>query len=277
MPYRFVLCELLTPSPGSADSTQAIKNGILASPHERLERVRRVMESPIAEAADLLLFPGWTLVGASPPKWVIAASKGRTVVLEMLPDQGQGNAKKVRWARTYVLRDGSVIRGGIEQLLSSSDEAWEQGTATTEAHQVALETRTTRRWKLGGGRTATFMICGEINAVLKHGKSFPTPGGAQLPGADLVVNPSHTRMGPQAARDKRAFLARDGLVLCTANIYSGSAILNASRVGAEVYWKKKQLLTGTASSATSKDGRVSVERIWLGDDTQLVCGRVEWP
>lgn len=71
----------------AASATLAVRLGITRDPDHRAGVVRTALERARDLGCEFVLFPGWTLVAAAPPPWLLDLTAGVTVVAEMLlPD-----------------------------------------------------------------------------------------------------------------------------------------------------------------------------------------------
>ncbi len=276
---KFALVELHCKARVAEDIGQGIKRALFRRPEARERQVRSVVESTVMQGVDLIVLPGWSLVGKAPPDWLVHLSRGRTIVVEMIAEPSERASKVADKRWTFVLKDGACVIGPEWQRLAYSDEAWVKGRFSKTAKKTGDRLNQRRKWKLTDGHTAMLAVCGEINAVHHKGQDFLTAGGLNLTGVKVVVNPSHTRMSPQGSRNQRAFLSTHGLTLVTANAHDGSKDENASEVTAEIYWRGERLKTGKKSRQVSADGAVRVERVWLDDTTTtgsaVVLGSVD--
>ena len=111
-------------------------------------------------------------------------------------------------------------------LNSSSSEM----SHAAELADLLLDRDGGRQWALPDLGMGLLLACGENN-VLRGGGPTPTivPAdqavrrGLSLPflkGFSVVANPTHTRQGPQASRDKKAKLSRGGVCVAVANAHS---------------------------------------------------------
>ncbi len=239
-------------------------------PERREAQVRVVVESLILDDVDLIVLPGWSLVGSAPPSWLVERSRGRTIIVEMMSPEPSGGGKSGGGSRSYVLQDGESVLGPVRQILSSSSEVWKRNQFSPEAHQTARAWVDDRRWTLPVGGTAMLALCGEIN-IVRGGEQMPIALG--LENVPLVINSSHTRMKPQGSREQRAKLSEFGLVLVTANTHeSGSASDKASWTTAEIYWRGEPVRFDDAAVSWSADRELRAQRIWLDDRTRAEQG-----
>jgi hypothetical protein len=277
-PYRFALVELSARHYAAEYVEEGIKKALRAQPQKRNDQVRAIVESMVLDDVDLIVLPGWSLVGIKPPDWLVDRSRGRTIVVEMLnPEQG-GGAKTDGSSLSYVLQDGRVALRQLKQMLSSSSEAWEKGEYSTQARETGMTWVEKRRWLLPTGGTAMLALCGEIN-ILQEKAPDEALSALRLDRVPLVVNSSHTRMKPQGSREQRMRLSKSALVLVTANTYeAGKASDRASWEAAEIYWQGEHVKLSEAEVTWSADDEVRAQRIWLDDRTSqgtpIVLGEI---
>lgn len=201
----------------------------LQSPEGRRERRQQViaildaLDAREAPQTDLVIFPGWTLVGKSVPRWFREATNQWTTVVEMLPSEGGSKAKAYREWRTHVLppttTPGSVGVGASTQRLH------ETAASAVERQALLQDLRRSRDWEIVGHPPAKgrLLICGEVNCVgLRDASMTPLIKGlADLPLSKVIVNPAHRPPGSALRRAqmnaKRNHLAGQGTLLTTAN------------------------------------------------------------
>jgi hypothetical protein len=224
---------------------------------QRPDAVRAAVEHARRLGCGFVLLPGWTVVAGEPPAWLLGLSAGVTVVAEcLLPEAparrtagrvkgergqptGEGapaddeDAPGLPW-RGFVLRDGQVVVGPARQHVAGAAELW-AGDALSEPGRALVRDLQARgpegrRWSVPEIGEAMLLMCGEANLVAGGGLSacwhYEAVAEAGLTEEALkeirvVANPAHTRSGPQALRDKRAWLSRGGVLIHTANTYSG--------------------------------------------------------
>jgi hypothetical protein len=131
---------------------------------------------------------------------------GTTIVTEVHYD-GSGPPRRLSQHALYVVQpNGSIIRLG-RQIFAKREE-----TIGAEAWRVSLlAERASRRLVEIDGRRAFVLGCGEINAVLgRADPRFIDPViGKAITSADIVLNPTHDRMGRAGLLDaKRRFLSQ---------------------------------------------------------------------
>jgi hypothetical protein len=252
----------------------AIMGSIRRDAKARQNDVLSILRDERLTSLDLIMFPGWTLVGNDLPNEMIKAAANRTVVIEMLPpetesvDRGKGESGKVTsikaakgsassdeevpW-RTYVLHRGRKL-GPFSQRLITSGHAGVGNTPSQRTHMLMSELAGRERsWSPG----SSLWICGEVNALYGGGR-----GGNVVPWIEgfptnwkIVANPAHTPNRLQAMRDKRKHLSAAGVLLTTANTHSPwvdskGQRQNAGRTAAEIYREKKRLnLNSTGGNA----------------------------
>jgi hypothetical protein len=234
MPIRFGIIEMYVelperPFPSLSD---AIASTIQSQPAQRLADVLGLLRAPATQHLELIEFPGWTLVGDVVPEEVVAASGGRTVILEMLPAEqmdaasekrtmkgaapdDEGELPSITW-KTFVIHKGKVF-GPVVQKLVTSQDAGQGVTPTEETLQFQKELSSgARSWEAG----ASLWVCGEVNAIYGRGGKLE-PWVLDLPlDWRIIANPAHRPSKLPAMQDKRAYLSTHGLLLMTANTHS---------------------------------------------------------
>jgi hypothetical protein len=225
----------------------------------RLHDVLRILEDPRTADLGLIVFPGWTLVGKDLPEEVIKAAEDRTVVIETLLPASErlaglksksGKAsfikatkgakswdEEVPW-HTYVIHGGEKSEPYSQRIITSA-QAGRVGNPSPRVLMLNEELVSGRRsWTSG----SALWICGEVNALYGGGRSEKVePLIASLPVKwSIVANPAHRPKGPQAMRDKRAYLSRGGVLLTTANTHNGwedskRHWQNAGKTAAQIY------------------------------------------
>lgn len=131
-------------------ATEAVRQGITRDPDRRSAVVRAALERARALACGFVVFPGWTLVALTPPRWLLDLTAGITVVVEMLlpspastataprkgarvpaPHVEKGrrtvtNSERQAWATWDgdVLRDGVAVVGPCAQFIAEAPELW---------------------------------------------------------------------------------------------------------------------------------------------------------
>lgn len=206
-----------------------MRTTIKAQSKERLADVLAAIKMAKQAKAKLIVFPGWTLYGKDLPTSVLSASQGVTVVLETFvrldgPKKG---------AKARVVRDGAEVLTA-RQCLSQGGHVVEDNALSRRASSLVSEIVGGARDFTVGGKDALLLLCGEINLVgggsTGLGSAYhrdevaahePPLTAAALSTRPLVLNPSHTWMGPNASREKRKWLASKGTLLTTANTRSG--------------------------------------------------------
>ncbi len=233
------------PSPEPRTFSAVLQDTLRRAALDRDRVVKTALAQAVADGAEWIVFPGWTVVGTSPPPWLLNASRGRTIVCECLhpdgtatkenrtrpaaskerriPDRAAGAVDEApapwpSWT-TYLLKDGKVAVTATQRFARASDRA---------AGSAALLGDLT-----DGSRSdsdAILWVCGEVELLSGGGGrrgGGPNPvrnetkhRDSVLRGGGVVLNPAHTRAGPQASRDKRAWLSRGGWLLNTANTHA---------------------------------------------------------
>lgn len=253
---KFGLIELFVDLNGilAESASDAVCKGIRQDPQKREETVRGAVDAARRCGCDFVVLPGWTLEASKPPGWLVELSLGRTIVFECLhplkPQKTQPVAKKGKitptistaeispdasdypW-RTFVAEDGKLVVGPARQRVVQAADLWSGEVLSENAlalvSDLLAEGPIVRRWSVSGVGDAMLLICGEANFVGGGGRSkcwnHETVEKAgltvqRLTSLKVIANPSHTRSGPQALRDKRAWLSRGGILLHTANIHS---------------------------------------------------------
>lgn len=227
----------------------AIFKGVLGD-NARPRKIKDALDKARTASCDLVVFPGWTVVANKPPKWLTDLSEGRTLVFECVPRSTavtpKGGSKRTK-ARSlaepkcYVYADSKPIIDGAKQAFSTARGPWVKGTRLNEdgqrfAKEASSLAPAGRRWNLSQHMRAGLILCGEVSFVSGGGRQKAINLGLDPAWEDvgltekrlstirLFVNPSHAPGGPQAIRDKRAWLSnrhRNGLLLNTANAHSG--------------------------------------------------------
>lgn len=245
----------------AARATEAVRLAITRDPDGRAAAVRAALDRARDLGCGFVVFPGWTLVAHAPPLWLLDLSAGITVVAEMLfPDANTGGAAPRKGAREsaparavkgerlatdsdrpawaawdgFVIRDGRVVVGPCAQQVAEAPELWDgDKLSPTGARLVgclAAHGSGGRQWEEPGVGGAMLVMCGEANVVGGGGPAecyqwdAVEAAGLTVEGLGrvrCVANPAHTASGPQALRDKRAWLSRGGVLLHTANTHGG--------------------------------------------------------
>ena len=199
---------------------------------ERDAKVRAAVADACRQECEIVLFPGWTVVAEGVPAWLSALSKDCTLIFECVPPDQRGSKTIMKQdddatfdGRFHVLRDGRLLlKQPARQVLAGA------GQIAARGDELARELGDSgkRRWT-AGSREALLIVCGEVNVVSGGGSSRARWDRKDLPESDmrggrLILNPAHTRMAPQAVRDKQAWLSRrGGFLLTTANVYAGTS------------------------------------------------------
>lgn len=206
-----------------------MRTAIKVQRKQRLADVLAAIKAAKQAGAKLVVFPGWTLFGRDLPKNVLAASKDMTVVLETFVRVD--GPKKGAMAR--VVHDGAEVLTA-RQRISQGGHVLNDNALAHGASMLVSEIVGGKRDVTVGSKDALLLLCGEINLV---GGGSTGPGSAYhrdevaahqpplteaaLSTRPLVLNPSHTWMGPNASREKRKWLASKGTLLTTANKRTG--------------------------------------------------------
>jgi hypothetical protein len=180
-----------------------------ASPRERVRLIRAAARH---HAPNLLLTAGHTLGRRSHLAQLAMAlaedGSGTTVVTEVHHD-GTGRARRLSDHALYaIFPDGSWVRMG-RQVFAKREETIGKQQWRVSLFIDRLERRmiTVQAWRL-------FVLgCGEINAVIGSAQArFIDPHiGEALRSADVIINPTHDRMGRAGLLDaKRRFLSQPG-------------------------------------------------------------------
>lgn len=209
--------------------SRCVREGIGRAP-QRGAQVRAALVAATASECDVIVFPGWTLVGRRPPAWLLAASKHLTISVEMFSAASARGSSGRDW-QTYVLDDGNVLIGPSPQVIATSGELNDAALHAALLHEIVHA----RLGSIRGRTDALLLVCGEANVVRGGGASRdlrPHGIATRTLQQPLVLNPAHTPGGPQAMRDKRAWLSRRGCVVTTANTFSGLAGHNSKRTAA---------------------------------------------
>ena len=212
-----------------------------------------LVRTALAATTDctLVVFPGWTFARARPPAWVVAASNDRSIVFECLRD---GHSSKCKGGHrkglqpkgeegtdypwyTYVAQKGKLALGPMRQVGAVANDL-----RTGEPRDRLLTALPRRRFDVAG-HDALLLVCGEANIVGGGGGGRRCWLAEDVP-ADalqhrLVVNPAHTPGGPQAVRDKRAWLSTNGVLISTANTFSGMRGVDAAWTATRVWSRGK--------------------------------------
>jgi hypothetical protein len=133
----------------------------------------------------------------------------------------------------YVLNNGQIQLGPEWQHVAEAADLMSGAQLSQRAAElVEVLHRRRRRWAIPGFGEAIAYVCGEVN-IIKGGASggprdchiLEAAENAGLTEADLlaplVINPGRTSSSLAAMRGKRAWLSRRGLLVHTANTYTG--------------------------------------------------------
>lgn len=177
------------------------------------ERVRLILAAAAAYQPDLLVTAGHAVHSIKQLERLAhqhrEAETGTTIITEVLHDGADPDLEShAMWA---VTGDGALHRFGQQQFGRRSDVN-NKGRACIAKFEQALPNRTLAipDWNLFA------LVCGEINVV--KGRTDPcfvsAEAEAAILAADIVINPTHDRMGNGGTLDaKRRFLsltAEDG-------------------------------------------------------------------
>ena len=233
----------------------AVAAGIYKDAH-RETKIKNAVEHAVEKDCNIVLLPGWSLVGNVPPSWMMEASIGRTIVAEcLLPlvDENAVNFLKSKrlspreaqnehpW-RTFVVHDGEVVIGPTTQRIVTSFDVWSKdensrryvfSDAAIALSTILAQNEGGRRFKLPGIGAAVLWVCGEVNLV-EGGAKKRKPYGCKLydeslqaglkakhvSDVPLVLNPGHIPGGQGPFLHKRAWLSMGGLLVNTTNGYS---------------------------------------------------------
>lgn len=231
---RYALVELRVQIPTGvvySGAASAVKAAVNADP-QRQATVEEILDRSELKAADVILFPGYTLVSKTMPKTVAQKVRDRYVVLELMAADKTGDdaTPKRRWRRTFVLGPGGRLCGPVRQWVITSDDAWNNaGGASDETLRVVAELdgeRAPRRTWSSRGRTDTsLMVCGEVNIAYPEQKGPTWAVDPRLldvlAGRGVIMNPAHTPSTLPAMQRKREWLSERRALLTTANVHNG--------------------------------------------------------
>lgn len=192
--------------------SQKVKNHVLRPP----QRIEALLDLVNEHEPDLLLCAGWTLASYNDLRNFAESINGTKthVVLEAKSDGEKG-------------KDHSLYRvdpnGCIHELAS---QKFGESREVTPETVTALEQAITSRWFSINGRGIALLSCGEINIVKgRHNPAYASQKiKTLLESADIVLNPTHTRMGnPGTLDEKRKYLSqkvdgRDRIYVSCANM-----------------------------------------------------------
>jgi hypothetical protein len=135
----------------------------------------------------------------------------------------------MKGSRARVICNGQEVLSA-RQRISQGGHVVKDNALSPEASTLVSEIVGGKRDVSVGGMNALLLLCGEINLVgggsTGHGSAYhrsevaahtPPLTKAALSTRPLILNPSHTWMGPNASREKRKWLASKGILLTTAN------------------------------------------------------------
>lgn len=229
-----------------------------------------------------MVLPGWTLVETCLPEWILDASKGCTIVIELLsPEVTTGDDEYADW-RAYVLSDGKVLLGDVRQVMSESPKRGD--TDYGNKLLAVLTNPRARRWSCNTDRRfdALLLMCGEANLVrsgscrgLRPNFEAAGVGWEVLSPTRLIVNAAHYRsqssLVQTAMEDKRSWLSRGRVVVSTSNLRVPRTTVEASHRAAAI-WCNDARLTPVDQEATSADFCLSVYRVSLPLSAQAEAG-----
>lgn len=254
---RYALVELRVKIPvgvpysGAASAVRAAVN----ADTERQTTVEQVLDHEELKTADVILFPGYTLVGRKLPPAISQRVRDRYVVLELMSadDAVDDPTPKRRWRRTFVLGPGGQLCGPVRQRVITSDDAWNNhGGASEETLRVVAELdgeRAPRRTWSSRGRTETsLLVCGEVNIAYpqKDGTTWAADPRLldSLAGCRVIANPAHTPSSLPAMQRKREWLSERRALLTTANVHDGYTQRKTPKNAAPYTIAAKGQLTG---------------------------------
>lgn len=250
-----------------------IKNAILRAPVARRQAVEDVLDHRELRGVDMIMFPGWTLVGRSVPQSVRQRIGDRDVYLELFEEDDEPDTKG---KQAMILHSQQVLVGPLRQLFATA-----AGASTKTVALVAQLDATSgkqRRWTLPAARKGALVLCGEVNSVRICRDPYAlTPLHDGLPGAlqgvQVIANPSHTRtrrhrdMGP-----KREWFATGRTLLTVANCHgrflyasNGKVKSVTARSTAQVF-ARSTMLNGAALARLVKPVRVGPHRVLIYEE-----------
>ncbi|MDB4931666.1 MAG: hypothetical protein JWM10_4150 [Myxococcaceae bacterium] len=229
---RYALVELRVEVPEGVywNAAAAVKAAVNADPG-RQGTVESVLDHEAIQSADVIIFPGYTLVGRTVPSVITQKVKGRYVVLELLaPDKSDATTAKGGWRRTFVLGPGGRLCGPVRQWVITSDDAWNDDSSPSREslrviEELAGERAPSRKWKSRGRVETGLMLCGEVNTVYAQADGTGWPVDPRLldalAGCYVIANPAHTPSTLPAMQRKREWLSARRALLTTANLHGG--------------------------------------------------------
>lgn len=247
-----------------------IKQVILRAPDVRRQAVEDVLDHRELREMDMIMFPGWTLVGSSVPRSVLQRVGDRDVYLELFEEDDEPDKTG---KQAMILRGQQVLVGPLRQLFATAESAPTKTPALVA--QLNATSGRKRRWTMSAARRGALVLCGEVNAIRICRDPYAlTPLHAGLPGAlrgvQVIANPSHTRtrrhrdMGP-----KREWFAAGRTLLTVANCHGrffyaskGKEKSVTARSTAQVF-TRKTMLNGAALAKL-------VKPVWVGPHRVLI-------
>jgi hypothetical protein len=189
----------------------------------------------LAGAPGLLVFSPWTMRDGGEAERRIRQFSETCPVVAEAKVAGMGWMMRIYAGGDIVLQE--------EQLVATSgdrrDAAYpELGRRVMGGERLWIHPDTGHRFLL--------LICGEMNIILGRESSDSLHWDESVMSIDPiahhgvhgVLNPSHTRFGPQPMRDKHAFLAREsGAVVCASNTFQNHPHLGSSHVPNKCRWR----------------------------------------
>jgi hypothetical protein len=236
---------------GRDDTFAAVRDAIRGTSRQREAAVVEVLRHRQLADVDVVVFPGWTLVGETLPARVLSETGGRTVVIETLSrtdlrarSKGAARTKAAHVAndfpwRTHVLMNGAAVVKGARQVVAEGADT----TGNEGVHRVARVVDRLKNSGTGGRRfdqarfgPSGLMICGEVNVAPVSGGAGEVPDGFPRD-LNLIVNPAHTPGFRTALMNaKRLALAGRGILVTVANGHWG-------RRGNKNRWRSAQCFT----------------------------------
>lgn len=197
---------------------------------KRLEAVKRVLCCPELKTADVIVFPGWTLVGSKIPMAVRRLIGDREVFIEMVSEDSTDEKSN----QASVLRNGEEVAGPTWQLFSDKAGA-AKGSARLAAELLGDPPEgSKRRWTGNCETPSALLLCGEVNTITGQrvgGGLKLTPFDkavlTALDDARVILNPAHTRTNRFEMRRKREYLAAGRLLVTVANLTPRFYYVNA--------------------------------------------------
>ena len=265
--------------------TDALVAALRHQPKRRESIVKAALKQAVDGGAAWIVFPGWTVVGKSAPAWMVAGSKGRTIAFECLSPAVCGPASRAsktvskntvndrdvaefsRPWRTFVARDGAVVVDAVQRLATARRRA-------VHGRRLIADLQAGDRYFDGG----VLWICGEIE-ILEGGGRSNVRNGTGLPEGALrrtvVLNPAHTKEGPQPSRDKREWLSKGGWLFKSANTFTGGWSYWVDG-GAEAGYEDVAWASHVAAAAWRNGAPVSGQRCSYAPVGSAGEGRILW-